>query len=141
MFDARQWADEHGEEPMSRSQFEAEEAKAKEEREAQAEPEAKPSGVVHLGGDLWAVVGGPDTPMAVAPRDPEEILREQQVLWFAGYREVGVKPGGFYAALIDAAFRADADNLARIELGFPLVVLAVRRWTRGPLAGWYGIEL
>lgn len=72
-------------------------------------------------------------------RNPEEILREQQLLWVLGYRGVGYQPGSFYEALFRATLKADSQNLARLELGFPLVVLAVKRWTQGPLAQWYGL--
>ena len=114
MFDARRWAEDHGEWDSlvyGSAQLEAEEARMAEE--SQTMPEG---------------------------RDPEEILREQQVLWVAGETKVGVKPGSFYHALIEAALRADDDNSARLGLVFPLVMLAVRRWTQGPLAQWYGIK-
>jgi hypothetical protein len=73
-------------------------------------------------------------------RNPEEVKREQQLLWVLGHKQVGLQPGSFYQALLEAAMRADSDNLALLELGFPLVVLAVRRWKEGPLARWYGVE-
>lgn len=45
-------------------------------------------------------------------------------------------PGSFYRALIDAALRADPDNLARLAEGFPTLIDTLRTWRRhgpGPL--------
>ncbi|MGH2621971.1 MAG: hypothetical protein ACRDHG_15585 [Anaerolineales bacterium] len=77
---------------------------------------------------------------APADRDPEEIEREQQLLWICGYKEIGLQPGSFYEALFQAALRADPGNLTRIGIGFPLVYLAVARWQQGILADWYGVN-
>jgi hypothetical protein len=38
--------------------------------------------------------------------------------------------GDFYTALWEALVRADEDNLARIELGFPLEVSALHAWRK-----------
>lgn len=47
------------------------------------------------------------------------------VLAHVGYTGQWLSPGSFYEALVDAAFRADQMNLARLHLVFPNVVEAV----------------
>ena len=60
---------------------------------------------------------------------------EQQLLWIMNDHVRGVEPGGFYTALIEAALKADEDNLRLLGLGFPDVEAAVRGWRASP-DGW-----
>jgi len=50
-------------------------------------------------------------------------LIANHVLWFFG-RDEGFAPGGFFAAFYELASRADKDNLAKLELGFPAQIAA-----------------
>jgi len=47
------------------------------------------------------------------------------VLGHGGHEGQFRRPGSFYAALTDACFKADNDNLDRLGLSFPMVALAV----------------
>jgi hypothetical protein len=49
----------------------------------------------------------------------------RQVLGFLGRTDVGYEPGGFTRLLLDAAFKADRQNLVRLSWGFPSLVAAV----------------
>jgi len=50
-------------------------------------------------------------------------LIANHVLWFFG-RDEGFAPGGFFAVFYELASRADKNNLAKLELGFPAQVAA-----------------
>lgn len=49
----------------------------------------------------------------------------QHVLWHFGDTNLGVEPGGFWAAQFVAMTRADLSNLARLRVAFPEHVAAV----------------
>ena len=59
------------------------------------------------------------------------------VLWFFSHDE-GYAPGGFFAAFYELASRADKDNLANLELGFPAQINAFKMG-RGEVTG--GVEM
>lgn len=69
-----------------------------------------------------------------------KLKREQQLLWILGYKDLGLKPGSFYAALLDAALKADRQNLAKIAQAFPNTASAVQEWNSGLLTAKYGID-
>lgn len=46
----------------------------------------------------------------------EEAVR--RILWFFG-RPGGREPGGFFSSLLEAMSKADQENFARIQIGFP----------------------
>lgn len=64
---------------------------------------------------------------------------ERQVIWVAtrGYcAGIGMEPGSFNEALIQACFKADPENLSRLAMVFPELALTVKGWkTDGTDAG------
>lgn len=73
--------------------------------------------------------------MNIAPVTHEE----QQILWFFGYHREGLEPGSFRKALLEAMFRADRDNFAKLRSVFPEAALAVDAWRYGDLAQRAGL--
>ena len=60
--------------------------------------------------------------------------RQQQVLWVGTGGREGVKPGSFYEYLINAWFKSDMQNRARLAKGFPLTATAYNDYMKGDLA-------
>lgn len=50
----------------------------------------------------------------------------QAVLWHLGDENLGVQPGSFITALLQAADRADSGNRLRLSLGFPEYMAVLR---------------
>ena len=72
---------------------------------------------------------------------PERLeTRERQVIWVAGYKDKGERPGSFYEVLIQAFFRADRDNKRRLSRAFPLTSTAFLSYMSGALVEKYGLE-
>lgn len=68
---------------------------------------------------------------AVMEHGPEEF--KMAVRW-QYYRPRDRSEWGFFDYLFEAAAHADAENLTRIQLGFPSVAYAVYKWKNIP--GW-----
>lgn len=68
---------------------------------------------------------------------PVETVTEEQAAHYVLHRfgPAGnwLPPGDFVATLLDAAARADADNLNRLRSGFPILIGVFALWrTSGP---------
>ncbi len=65
-----------------------------------------------------------------------EITKEEaQVYWVAWDKyPPAIRPGDFRKALIEAFFRADATNFAKLEVHFPEIAAAVNAWRKGDLS-------
>ena len=65
-----------------------------------------------------------------------EITKEEaQVFWVAWDKHPpAIEPGDFRKMLIEAFFRADHENFAKLESVFPEVAAAVKAWSHGDLA-------
>jgi len=67
--------------------------------------------------------------------------RERQVLYVSGYGEdAGLEPGSFYKLLIEAFFKADGDNLARLMTAFPITGQAFKSYMTGALTKKYDLQ-
>lgn len=59
----------------------------------------------------------------------DEVLAAHYVIYIAEGSWTGAQqPGGFAEALIHAIFKADPGNRARLGMGFPVLVNAVRKY-------------
>ena len=65
-----------------------------------------------------------------------EITKEEaQVYWVAWDKyPPAIRPGDFRKELIEAFFRADSENFAKLASVFPEIAAAVKAWQQGDLA-------